>query len=159
MGKFTLARRTKSFSALGDTEEVRPVFVKAINDLVGFQNGIKRCHWSAGNHALHIQLDTVWDKTADYIDQLVEVSMGLFGRLYGINEILPTWITFENTQDMINKFCEKMVDFHEAIPDNVYFSGIISDLEDFISFLQQQRYMLSIAEDNMAPNVPNSGEM
>lgn len=161
MGTFKITRKTqtRSFSALGNTAQDRPVFIDAICDLVGFQNAIKRCHWSSPEMSNHTYLDTLWDETQEFTDTLVESTMGLFGQLIQIDEIKPTWIEVENSQDLINKFNEKMIAFHEEIPDDVYFSGVISLLEDFLQYLNQARYMLSITKDNEDPGIPNSGGM
>lgn len=159
MGKFRISRKTKSFSSLGNTIEDRGIFISALCDLVGYQNATKRCHWSSPEMSNHEFLDKLWDDIQEFTDTLAESTMGLFGMLLQIDEIKPTWIEIENSQDLINKLNERMIAFHEEIPDDVYFSGVISLLEDWIQKLQQSRYMLSITKDNEEPGTPNSGGM
>lgn len=151
MGTFKLSRKTKSFSA-----DDKPIFVSALCDLVGYEVKCKNLHLASPSKNIHLYLDELWEKLLDFIDDLAEVYSGINGYL-GPNDIKPTNYDYVNAEEFIDSLCQRLDEFHSQVPDGAKWSGLKSNLEDFIAEAYRYRYLFAMSDENGEFGVPQSG--
>ena len=125
--------------------DVKSAIIEFINKLEGWKTKCKNLHWSAPRKNIHIYLDEFLSILSDYQDSLAEETMGIF------DKFLPTMLKgissdALNAIDFIVEVKNNTLSFYNSIPEDVEYSGIVSECESFMHNINKYRYLFSLCE-------------
>lgn len=125
--------------------DVKGTIIEFINKLEGWKTKCKNLHWSAPKKNIHTYLDEFLSILSDYQDELAEETMGIFER-FQPNVLKGIGSDTLNAIDFIIEVKDNTLEFYNSLPEDIEYSGIVSECESFIHNINKYRYLFNLCD-------------
>lgn len=126
-----------------------------ISPLLTIQNQIKIFHWQTRSFAQHKSLDAAYSELGGFIDEFVEIYMGIFGRIYATDgdfNIQLTNIDYslegKGLSNNMISFIDGSIEYLKSYSEDAQLrdkTDLLNIRDEMLGTLNQLKYLLTLS--------------